>query len=198
MANFKLNVTGLDKVIAIMNDLPRKTQSEIQDEMQATAKDWEQAAKRDAPADRGRLRGSVSGSSASLTLEMSEQVAYAAYQEFGTGAKFKAPAVIADYASEFKGGGDNGGVNVIDALIAWVKRHGLNRPVYNIKTRKKVHKNTTIAARSIAFAIFKKHQKEGMEPHSSLFTGRDGSDRITFFIDRLRKNIAERLKNIVG
>lgn len=183
MANsFTIEVKGLDQVEKILKDLPKRATDEINAEFQLIGKEWQEAAFRDAPADRARLKGSISDKNGSLSFELQAQTAYAAYQEFGTKGQFRAPASVPGYASQFKGGGNNGGVNPIVALTAWVERKG-------IAQGKK--------AKSVAFLIFRKQKRVGMPAKSFLFTGRDGSDRVKFFVEKLRKNIAAVLKDII-
>lgn len=195
--NFTIEIKGLEAVAKLFQDLPKKAQTQITNEFKAIGSEWAGAAKADAPADRSRIRGSITNKASSLTLELAAQTAYAAFQEFGTKGKFKAPEEVRQYASQFKGKGDSGGVNPIVALTAWVKRKGLNAVTYNIKTRKKTFTNKEKAARSIAFLIYRKIKREGLKPQPFLFSDKNGGDRVKYFVDKLRKNIAEGLKDII-
>jgi hypothetical protein len=195
LKGYTLEIQGLTRLQKVFNELPKQARKGIQNELQAIGEEWRGKAITDAPVDRARLKGSINFKVNDLTLEMSAQSRHAAYQEFGTGKQFDAPAILGNYPAQFKGS-DEGG-DPIANLTAWVKRKGLNKPTFNTKTRKKVYKNKDAAARSIAFAIFKKHQREGMRPKPFLFTGKDGSDRVTFFFSKLKKNIANVLEQVL-
>lgn len=193
-SGYTIQVKGLDKLQAVFKDLPKQVQSGVQNEFRAIGEEWVGAAKRDVPVDRGTLKGSISYRVNDLRLEVMAQNEYAAYQEFGTKGKFKAPAVLGSYPSEFKGSGASS-ADPLTAITAWVKRKGIVG-TYSIKTRRRTS-NSDSQARSLAYLIFRKQMKEGMKPHPYLFTSSDGADRIGHFVDKIRKNIAAVLQQIV-
>ena len=194
---YVVKIEGLEKLQKVFKRLPDQTQREIKNELSAIGEEWIGAARKDAPADRGRLRGSISKKSAATTLEIIAQSQQAAYMEFGTKKQFKAPAALGNYPAQFRGS-DSTGVNPITALTAWVKRKGLNAVTYNVKTRKKTYKNKTVAARSIAFLIYRKIKRDGVKPQPFLFTGKDGSDRLGHFTKMIKANISDVLKRVAN
>ena len=192
---YTIQIEGLSKLQKVFSDLPKSARKGIQNELQAIGEEWKGASMRDAPVDRARIKGSINYAVHDLTLELGAQSRHAAYQEFGTGAQFEAPAILGNYPAQFKGS-DEGG-DPIANLTAWVKRKGLNKPTFSTKTRRKTYKNKDAAARSIAFAIFMKQKRVGMKPQPFLFTGKDGSDRVTFYVNKLKKGIAGVLKQLM-
>lgn len=198
-SNFTIQVKGLDKVGQIFQNLPKTAQSQISDVMQEVGDAWVGAARTDAPANNSRLRGAVSRNIGTLSLEIIAQTEYAGYQEFGTKAKARIPAELQTYASTLQGAG-RGGISPIDVLALWVKRKGLNAVTYNVKTRKKRFKNKDVAARSIAFLIFRKIKREGLKPQSFLFSSKSAAgtgDRLDYFVNQIKQKIAAVLQRIL-
>lgn len=194
---YVVKIEGLAKLEKLFKQLPVVVQKEIKNEMSAIGDEWVGAARRDAPADRGRTRGSISKKSAATTLEIIAQAQQAAYMEFGTKKYFKAPAALGNYPAQFRGSNTTG-VNPITALTEWVKRKGLNAPTYSVKTKKKSYKNKSVAARAIAFMIFRKIKKWGVKPQPFLFTGANGEDRLGYFTDKIKKSVSDVLKRAVN
>lgn len=192
-----IQVKGMDKLQKVFSDLPKQVQAGIENEMRATGLSWVAAAKADAPVDRGRLKQSISFLVNNLSLAILAQSEEAAYMEFGTKTHYKAPAILGSYPAEFKGSSGSTG-DPIQALTAWVKRKGLAAN-FSVSTRRRTSRSQSEARleRTIAYLIWRKIRKEGVKPQPFLFTGRDGSDRIDFFVNQIRKNIAAVLQQII-
>lgn len=194
---FTIEVQGLQKLQKVFNDLPRQAQDGISNELRAIGLEWVNKAKADVPVDRARLKGSISFQVQGTSLEIVAQNEIAAYQEFGTKSKVRVPAVLGNYPSEFKGSSSSS-VDPITALTEWVRRKGLAAN-YSIKTQRRTSRNKNEAAleKTIAFLIFRKIRRDGIEPHPFLFSGKNGEDRVTFFVDKTKRNIAAVLQQII-
>lgn len=176
-----IEVKGIQKLNSVFSRLPRVVQHEVKNELRAIGEEWVGKAKSDAPVDRARLKGSISYNLHDLNLEIIAQNEIAPYQEFGTKRQFKAHRSLGNYPDQFRGSSSSN-VNPIVALTDWVRRKGIGDG-----------KND----KSVAYLIFRKIKREGIKPHPFLFSGRDGSDRLTYFFNKVRKNIAAVLREIV-
>lgn len=104
-----IDASQLSKGVVKFQELAKNFPEQVNDILNGHALQIEAAAKRAAPADTGRLRGSISAdTSKPLVKHITANVNYAAYVEFGTG-KYAAdyvsglPSEYADYAAGFKG-----------------------------------------------------------------------------------------------
>lgn len=193
---FTVKIDGLEKLSKVFRQLPKVMQREINGELRAIGEEWTGQARADVPVDRARLKNSISFKTTDLTLEVVAQNEYAPYMEFGTKSNVKPNPTLAGYEGQFKGSSPSG-VDPIVALTAWVKRKGLNAVTYNVKTRKKTYRNKSVAAKSIAIAIFKTIKKEGVKAHPFLFTSKEGHDRVAQYVQKLKDNIVGVLKQFV-
>ena len=100
---------GLKETLAKFNSLPADTQQWVDDELTATAYTMADTAKQLAPVDLGALKNSIDVTrNEPLLKQVSAQVEYAAYVEFGTGTRvtmWPFPEDLAAYAIQFKGAG---------------------------------------------------------------------------------------------
>lgn len=202
---FTIEIQGLQRLQKVFKELPSRVRKGLQSELQATGEEWVGLARRDVPADRGRLKGSINFKVTDLALEIGAQSVQAPYMEFGTKRQFKAPAILGNYPAQFKGKHESAGGDPLTALTAWVKRKGL-AATYTIKSRQVATragkrtgrtKNEAKLEKTIAFLIFRRIMKNGVKPHPFLFSGKDGSDRVTLMFDKVKKNIAAVLQKIV-
>lgn len=129
MAGIKLK--GFKEFEKKLHNLPADLKKEVGGETFAAAKLWEQRAKRAAPVDQGRLRGSIrgaqkqSGSSEFIaSSEVTANAVHAAWVEWGTKKKVKVPAELSSYAATFRGGGTGGG-KARQMIFAWMNRVGI-------------------------------------------------------------------------
>lgn len=86
-------------------------------------------AKRRAPADLGALRQSIGKDSINngFIAAIFANAPYAAYVEFGTGAKVDVPAEMADIAAKFRGRGNGSFEQFKTAIKDWMQRKGIDQ-----------------------------------------------------------------------
>lgn len=108
-AAFTIEIKGIDTIAKGFNEMPEKAKREISQEFQAIALEWAGSAKKDAPADTGRLRGSISETHGQLSFAVIAQAAYAAYQEWGTKGNVNVSPSLQSYAIQFKTSKNNKG-----------------------------------------------------------------------------------------
>jgi HK97 gp10 family phage protein len=167
---FSFKVQGLDQLIRLFKQLPPKVQKELGTELEITAGEIRDGAKKDAPVDEARVRNSISIKKHSVTeFTVVAQSSYAGYLEFGTKTKVSVPAGLEDVASDLKGPGE-GTANPLDALQGWVKRKGL-AGTYSVKTRRRKGNKQTKEKqdRQLAFVIWRHIKKFGIKPHPYFF-----------------------------
>jgi phage gpG-like protein len=106
LKGFSIELDGFQEVLTKLAKEGGKIAEEIDQEIAAGVRSMEKSAKRLAPVDTGRLRGSISTSrNAFLNWELVAQVGYAPYIEFGTGGLVDVPKGLEQYAIQFKGKG---------------------------------------------------------------------------------------------
>ena len=108
MKGFSIELDGFQEVLTKLAKEGGKIAEEIDDEIAAGVRNMERSAKRLAPVNTGtgRLRGSITASrNAFLNWELSANVGYAPYIEFGTGGLVDVPKGLEQYAIQFKGKG---------------------------------------------------------------------------------------------
>lgn len=189
---FSFKVQGLDRLIKVFNDLPKQTQKELSTELDFTASEIRDGAKRDAPTDEARLKQSISKKKTGpLEFEDIAQSFYAGYLEFGTKTKAVIPAGLEDIASQLKGPVAGQG-NPIDALTAWVKRKGI-AGTFSTKTRRRQGSKTTKEQqdRQVAFLIWQKIKKFGIKPRPYFFKQMAPAE------ERLRRRLAAIIKSLI-
>lgn len=166
-----IKVTGLDEAIARLSGMPARLQSELKNELRASADKIRKNAASDAPADVGKLRNSVTViKNNDLNYQVVVQNSYAAFQEWGTKGQTDVPAELQEYAAQFKGLKGSGTLSPVDALQAWVKRKGL-AGTYSTTTKRRLGSKVTKEKqdRALAFLIWRKIKKYGIKPHPFFF-----------------------------
>jgi HK97 gp10 family phage protein len=167
---FSFQVQGLDRLLKVFDQLPKTVQKELNSELGFTAKEIRDGAKRDAPTDEARLKGSITVTEPkSLTFEVVAQTSYAGYLEFGTKTKTVIPPGLESIASQLKGPSGGQG-NPIDALQQWVKRKGI-AGTFSVKSRRRLGNKATKEQqdRQAALIIWQKIKKYGIKPHPFFF-----------------------------
>jgi HK97 gp10 family phage protein len=189
---FSFKVQGLDNLVKVFNQLPKTVQSELANELDVTAKEIRDGAKKSAPVDEARVRNSISSRKVGpLQFETVAQSFYAGYLEFGTKTKVSVPAGLEDVANSLKGPVSGQG-NPIDALQGWVKRKGL-AGTYGAKSRRRRGNKATKEKqdRQLAFIIWRHIKKFGIKPQPYFFKQMEPAE------DRLRKRLAVIIKSLI-
>jgi HK97 gp10 family phage protein len=100
-----VNLTGIDSLQNALKKLDEKLVKEVSNEINASALKIQSDARKLAPVNMGFLRNSIvlDGELGGLTVDVAAKMPYAAYVEFGTGAKVSIPSGYEEYAALFKG-----------------------------------------------------------------------------------------------
>jgi HK97 gp10 family phage protein len=130
MINIKL--TGFDKAEKNIEKISKDASLKAKVALVDFGTKVETEAKRNAPADEGKLRSSINSKfdQRKFTVSITVATDYAAYQEFGT-RKFAAayvgtlPQEWKAYAATFKGKTGGNMNDFIQAIMAWVDRKGI-------------------------------------------------------------------------
>lgn len=189
---FSFEVQGLDRLLKVFDQLPKQAQREIKSELQVTAKEVRDGAKKDAPADEARLRQSISILETGPTsFEVVAQTFYAGYLEFGTKTKVNIPPGLEGIAGQLKGpvGGEG---NPLESIQQWVKRKGI-AGTFSVKTRRRLGNKQTKEQqdKQAAFLIWRKIRKFGIKPQPFFFK------QIPAAEPRLRQRIANVIKSLI-
>ena len=127
-----IKLKGFDKTIKDVQNLATDANKNAKTALVLFGKNVETQAKRDAPADEGKLKASINSvfDNKTFTVKITVATDYAAYQEFGT-RKFAAayvgtlPQEWRTYAATFKGKTGGSMDEFIQAIMAWVRRKGI-------------------------------------------------------------------------
>ena len=151
---FGISLTGIKQLEGKLNNLTTILQKDVSNEINATALNIENQAKKLAPINLGQLRNSIALTKDSeLTYTVAANASYSAYVEFGTGPQVNVPADFKAYAQQFKGKSGGKFKDMVEALTLWVKRKGIGNG-----------KNDKGLAYVIALSILRK----GMRPQPIL------------------------------
>ncbi len=127
-----IKLKGFDKTIKDVQKLATDTNKNAKIALVDFGTRVETEAKRNAPADEGKLRSSINSTfdARKFTVKITVATDYAAYQEFGT-RKFAAayvgtlPQEWRTYAATFKGKTGGSMDEFIQSIMAWVDRKGI-------------------------------------------------------------------------
>lgn len=195
MANgFKIDVKGLDKVLADINSLAKEVRIDASKGLNKFGYAVEANAKQlvaSNSSDEGALLRSISAKASTpktLEVEINVTADYAAYIEFGTrkyAAKYVGtlPAEWKKYAAQFKGSGGGTFDEMVLSIFAWVKRKGLRlNPKIGVqedsftgaggtlrKPRKKKKQTIEDGQQQLAYIIAKKIMVEGIPAKPFLY-----------------------------
>jgi HK97 gp10 family phage protein len=123
---FAISLTGIKQLEGKLNNLTTTLQKDVSNEINASALKIENTAKRLAPVNLGKLKGSIAlTKDTELTYTVAANASYAAYVEFGTGPQVSVPADFASYAQQFKGKSGGKFKDMVEALALWIKRKGI-------------------------------------------------------------------------
>lgn len=158
-------INGLEKILALFDQLPKRVQRELYSELKTTAKEIRDAAKKAAPTDERRLAQSISDKEVSKTqFTVVAQSLYAGYREFGTKSKTVVPAALESIAAGLRGSVAGSG-SLYEAILGWVKRKGVSGR-YSSRTRRRLGNatNKDQEDKSAAYMISAKIRKYGSAP----------------------------------
>ena len=173
MAAISINIQGTDILMNSVNKKKEEIEEILNREFQVFGNNTTTLAKRLAPFDEGKLKGSIGYQTQNLKVEITVGADYAAYLEFGT-KSFAAihvatlPLEWQVFAAQFKGRSGSGSFqDFVMRLTRWVLIKNIGA-TFNIKTKKQdkvgtQSKQTT--AESIAYAIALSIIRNGIKPH---------------------------------
>ena len=153
MAGIFFDVSGVDVLMGKLNKMSERIQNDVLDEFNSSALNIQSNAKKYAPVNIGTLRNSIQLkedlTKGKLVFTIGSKLSYAPYIEFGTGGKVTIPVGYEQFARQFKGNKGGTFAQLLEALVQWVKRKGIEE--------------------SAAYPIALKIVREGIMPHPFLF-----------------------------
>ena len=128
---FTLNIKGLDEAVKKSQGLASQAEKGINDALYAFGFSVEASAKQLAPVDEGRTRNAISTKKKPFGVEIVCAVDYASFHEFGTrqlAAQYVSslPTEWQQYAATFRGSTGGKFDELLRAIMAWVKRKGID------------------------------------------------------------------------
>lgn len=119
-----ITLTGWKEFETKLKNMPKILEQEIGGEVEDAVRLWAAGAKRDAPKDQGFLAGLISSRKLSpMMAETTSEANYSAYLEWGTKTRVRVPAELQAYASQYRGGNNQGGAKKM--IFAWMERVGI-------------------------------------------------------------------------
>lgn len=116
---------GFAQELAKLRALPKKAQREIEAEIQDSARQMVQQAKRDAPKDQGILVNEITEYKLrDLTWRVVSNADHSEYVEFGTKSKVRIPEGLTDYSKEVTKE-KTSSLTAKEAIFNWCKRQGI-------------------------------------------------------------------------
>lgn len=192
MAGFSFDIRGLDKLMKLFSELPKSVQKELSAELEVTAGEIRDGAKKDAPVDEARVRNSISKKKTRATeFSIVAQSQHAGYLEFGTKTHVSVPAGLEDVASSLKGPSGGQG-DPLKALQGWVKRKNI-AGTYSAKSRRRIGNKQTKEQqdKQVAFLIWQKIRKFGIKPQPFFFK------QMAIAEPKLRQRVANIISRII-
>lgn len=100
-----VNTVGFKEFEAKLQNLPKHIEEGVNGLVEDAALEWEERAKLDAPVDTGFLRRGITTKLpvVKMTTEVTSNMNYSAYVEWGTGTRVSVPSGLQSYAQQFKG-----------------------------------------------------------------------------------------------
>lgn len=171
---FKVTVTGALGVKKQFVSASKEMTKIVDQEVESMAKDWVGGAKRDAPADQGTLKASISYLKEGSKVSIVSQAFYSPFMEFGTRGNYRPIPGTENIAAQFKGykGGDI--MQMLRMIVRWVHRKGITGR-YSVSTRRRVGGKVSQYAEdySAAWPILMSILKHGVKPHPFFFKQQD-------------------------
>lgn len=168
---FKVRITGMNGLKAEFASASDKIEKITATEVRAMAQDWVAGAQRDAPVDEATLKRLITYEQvSSLTYRVVSQAQYSPFMEFGTKGKYRPIPGTEAIAAQFKGfkGGDF--MQLLRAIVRWVRRKGITG-TYSVKTKRRTGNKINQFAEdySAAWPIALSILKHGVSPHPFFF-----------------------------
>ena len=192
MAGIFFNVSQFDETLVKLKNLTQKVKNDIIDETNASALKIQSDAKKNAPANFGKLRGSIhlkeSGGIDKKVFIVGSDLLYAPYVEFGTGGKVDTQGYN-EFANTFKGKAGGTFQEMLKALVLWVKRKGIVG-TYSIKSQKRTGSKKLQKSQddSAAYAIALSILRKGLRPQPYLIPAYEAEVSL----------LKDRIKNIIN
>ena len=180
MPSITLDIKGLNETISKFDKFNKTVQTDIKDEVNASALAIQSNAKKLAPVNLGTLRNGIylveqSVSKDKFMFSVGADASYAPYIEFGTGGKVSIPNGYESYASQFKTKTGGTFKDMIKALTMWVERKG-------IASGKK--------PKSVAYMIALSILRKGLRPHPFLIPAfEQEKPKLKLRIEKILKNV---------
>lgn len=165
MAQFTFQIQGIEKLQAKIKALPKDLQEEVVGEIQAWGNEVnaEQLAliSQQKIQDLGALQQNTKAVPNPDGVYLISNVYYAPFIEFGTGAKVKIPAEVANYAATFRGKKRGTFAEFVIKMREWLKRKGYNEKLAFIAALNKIRNGSE--ARPYFFDPYLKKRRQLVE-----------------------------------
>lgn len=142
MSKFTFEIEGLEKLKARIKELPNDVQEEVVGEIQAWGNEVNASQlsliSQQKIQDLGALQQNTKAVPNPDGVELISNVYYAPFVEFGTGAKVKVPAEVANYAARFRGQKRGTFAEFVIRMREWLKRKGYNEKLAFIAALNKI------------------------------------------------------------
>lgn len=142
MSKFTFEIEGLEKLKARIKELPNDVQEEVVGEIQAWGNEVNASQlsliSQQKIQDLGALQQNTKAVPNPDGVELISNVYYAPFIEFGTGAKVKVPADVANYAARFRGQKQGSFSQFVIKMREWLKRKGYNEKLAFIAALNKI------------------------------------------------------------
>jgi len=174
MNGLTLKVSGLAELRRKLGSLPQHITTELDAELNNSARQFENQAAEGAPIDEGRLKNLISYTKVEqLKYEVVSAAKYSAYVEFGTRRRVQVPEDLKAYAAQFQGKGGGSGDGFFEAILDWVKRKGIRfESAQQYKTGKKKGQYKQLDFETTAWFIYHHLLLNGVRPHPFFFKQR--------------------------
>ena len=170
-----MKVTGVNKLLKQFDQFGKEGAKVAAGETEAAAIDIEGQAKRNAPANFGKLRQGIQREKlAKLNWEVLSYAPYSGYVHFGTGAKVSVPKEMADQANAIRNQAKGNFDEALDSMRDWCRSKGIDERA--------------------AYPILVSILNEGLEPRPFLYNawkkgGETFVKRLNHAIDQLTKQL---------
>lgn len=167
-----VRIEGLSKVLAELKEKTTAIQNNVDRELTAGAEAIATMAKQLAPVYEGRIKQAIiPDTREKLHKEVTCNIYYAPYIEFGTGRKIQIPAGLEAIAAQFKNQAKRGSFDdMVKALAEWVRKKGL-AGTYSVKTQRRTGNKANRANEDmqVAYLIARSILRNGMKAHPFFF-----------------------------